>query len=351
MLGERLPMKSPDATPSATIDDVARRAGVHPATVSRALRGVAGKVSPAKREEIERIAAELGYRPNAVAASLRTKQSDIAAVVVPDLSNPLFAPIVQGLEAELGRHSFLCLVVQTPAAPEARRGLVHTLAARQVAGLLILAAESDDPMLAAALERGLPTVLVNRGLGERRFSSVVNDDRESVRLVLEHLRGLGHRRIAHLAGPQSSSTGRARREAFVELAREFGFQKTTVVECGAFTRAEGALATQSLLARREQRPSAIFAANDLIAIGVLDVLHAAGLEVPRDLSLVGHNDMPFADLVSPPLTTVRVAVDQMSRHAAQLFVEHLRDPRVPPSTRLLMPTLVARGSTARCDPG
>ena len=269
---------------------------------------------------------------------------------MPDLSNPLFAPIVQGLEAELGRQSLLCLVAQTPSAPEARRGLVHTLAARQVAGLLILAAESDDPMLAAALERGLPTVLVNRGLGERRFSSVINDDRESVRLVLEHLRQLGHRRIAHLAGPQSSSTGRARREAFVELAREYGFEKAGVVECSAFTRAAGALATQNLLARRETRPSAIFAANDLIAFGALDVLRTAGLEVPGDLSLVGHNDMPFADLVSPPLTTVRVAVDQMSRHAAQLFVEQLRDPTVPPSTRLLIPTFVARGSTGMYKP-
>ena len=342
-------MKNPEPATPATIDDVAERAGVHRATVSRALRGVAGKVSPAKRAEIERIAAELGYRPNAVAASLRTKQSDIAAVVVPDLSNPLFAPIVQGLEAELGRQSFLCLVAQTPAAPEARRGLVHALAARQVAGLLILAAESDDPMLAAALERGLPTVLVNRGLGERRFSSVVNDDRESVRLVLEHLRGLGHRRVAHLAGPQGSSTGRARRDAFVELAREYGFQEASVVECDAFTRAAGPASAHSLLARREKRPTAIFAANDLIAIGALDVLRAAGLEVPRDVSLVGHNDMPFADLVSPPLTTVKVAVEQMSRHAAQLFVEQLRDPAVPPSTRLLMPSFVVRGSTARLN--
>ena len=218
-----------------------------------------------------------------------------------------------------------------------------------MAGLLILAAESDDPMLAAALERGLPTVLVNRGLGERRFSSVVNDDRESVRLVLEHLRGLGHRRVAHLAGPQGSSTGRARRDAFVELAREYGFQEASVVECDAFTRAAGAASAHSLLARREKRPTAIFAANDLIAIGALDVLRAAGLEVPRDVSLVGHNDMPFADLVSPPLTTVKVAVEQMSRHAAQLFVEQLRDPAVPPSTRLLMPSFVVRGSTARLN--
>jgi LacI family transcriptional regulator len=338
-------MKNSESSASITIDDVARVAGVHRGTVSRALRGVAGKVSPEKRLAIERIAAEMGYRPNAIAASLRTKQSDIAAVVVPDLGNPLFAPIIQGLEAELSRQSLLCLVVQTPAAPEARRALVHTLAARHVAGLLILAAESDDPMLATALERRLPTVLINRGLGARQFSSVVNDDRESVRLVLEHLKSLGHRSVAHLAGPRSSSTGRSRREAFVALAREHGFEIATVVECGAFTRDAGAQAMQALLEGSHPRPSAIFAANDLIAFGALGVLREAGLEVPRDISLVGHNDMPFTDLVSPPLTTVRVAVDQMSRNAAQLFVEQLREPSMPPSTRLLMPTLVVRGST------
>lgn len=335
----------PMSSEPITIDDIARAAGVHPATVSRALRGVSGKVSPEKRAEIERIAREMGYQPNYVAASLRTKQTNIAAIVVPDLNNPVFGPIVQGLERTLRQHQMLCLIAQTPAAAVERRDLILALANRQVSGLLILAAESDDPMLEAAKARKLPVVLVNRGSGDRDYPSVVNDDRESVRLVLDHLASLGHRAIAHIAGPAASSTGRARREAFDDIARAMGLKSCTVVEAEAFTRTAGQEAAEKLLSHKT-RPTAIFGANDLIALGALDVLNARGIKVPQEMSLVGHNDMPLVDLVNPPLTTVRIAVEQMSEHAAALFLETLGKPELAPSTRVLMPSLVVRKSTA-----
>jgi hypothetical protein len=235
-----LPKKSktavPESTGPVTIEDIAQAAGVHAASVSRALRGVPGKVSAKTRDRITQIAKDLGYQPNAVAASLRTKQSNLVAIVVPDVGNPLFGPIVQGLEAELRRNGYMSLMVQPPDDPNERRAIILALANRHISGLLILAAESDDPMLLAVAERSLPAVLVNRGFGERRFSSVVNDDRESVRLVLEHLASLGHTRVAHISGPLASSTGRARRDAFVELAPAFGIQRAIVVEAAAFTR-------------------------------------------------------------------------------------------------------------------
>ncbi len=286
----------------------------------------------------------MGYRPNAVAASLRTKQTNLIGIVVPDLGNPLFGPIVQGLEVELRKQGLMCLVIQTPEEPDERRDVVVALANRQVGGLLILAAESDDPMLATAEQLSIPTVLVNRGFGERRFSSVVNDDSESVHLVLEHLMKLGHRAIAHIAGPSSSSTGRARRQAFEELSESLGIQ-TRVVEARAFTRQEGLTAALELL-NQTKACTAIFGANDLIAMGVLDALHQHGLSVPGDVSVVGHNDMPFVDLIAPPLTTVRIAVDQMSRQAAQLLLEHLKTPGQAPSRRVLTPKLIVRSSTA-----
>jgi len=346
---KRLPQKDITARASqpagpVTIEDIAQAAGVHPASVSRALRGVPGKVSEKTRERIAQLAKELGYQPNAVAASLRTKQTNLVAIVVPDVANPLFGPIVQGLEAELRRSGYMSLMVQPPEDPGERRAAILALANRHVSGLLILAAESDDPMLQVAAERSLPAVLVNRGFGERRFSSVVNDDRESVRLVLEHLVGLGHTRVAHISGPVASSTGRARRDAFLELASQFGVPRPVVVEAAAFTRAAGESATRELW-RRNAKPTAIFAANDLIALGVLAVLREFGVRVPQDVSIVGHNDMPFVDLIDPPLTTVRVAVDQMSRQAAQLLLELLKAPQEPPSMRVLTPRLVVRGST------
>ena len=327
-----------------TIADVASVAGVHPASVSRALRGITTKVSASTRERIERIAREMGYRPNAVAASLRTRQTNLVAVVVPDLGNPLFAPIVQGIEKALRKQGLLCLIVQPPDGADERRDLVTALANRLVSGLLILSAEKHDAMLIEAKRLMLPTVLVNRGLGEQRFPSVVNDDKESVRLVLDHLTRLGHRAIAHVAGPRSSSTGSARRHGFEELCVHFGVTGT-VVEAKAFTREAGRAATEELLSRGVV--SAIFAGNDMIALGSLDALKEHGLAVPLDVSLVGHNDMPLVDLIAPPLTTVRVAVDEMARQAAQLLLEHMKMPTQTVSMRVLTPTLIVRESTAK----
>lgn len=335
----------PESNGSPTITDIALAAGVNVATVSRALRGVPGKVSAQRREEIERIAREMGYRPNALAASLRTRQSNLAAIIVPDLGNPVFGPMVQGIERSLRAHGHLSLIVQTPSDPKERESLIVALASRQVSGLMILAAENHDPLLHAARRSNLPTVLVNRGSGDRQFAAVVNDDRESVRQVLEHLTGLGHRHIAHVAGPGTSSTGSARRVAFEQMARELNLTTSTVVESLAFTREAGRAATEQLMA--DGAPfTAIFAANDLLALGALDVLRAHKLAVPAQVSLVGHNDMPLVDLIDPPLTTVRIALEEMSEQAAALFIERVDSPDATPITRMLLPTLVVRESTA-----
>lgn len=327
-----------------TIADIAKAAGVHAASVSRALSGTSSKVSAETRERITRIARELGYQPNSLAAALRTKQTHMVAIVVPDIGNPLFAPIVEALEAELSKRGMMCLIAQTPHAAEGRRQLVVALAGRRVSGLLVLAAEGDDPMLAEAFRLGLPTVLVNRGFGERRFSSVVNNDEESVRLVIEHLLELGHLSIAHIAGPTESSTGRARRSAYEDLCKQHGIEQS-VIEATAFTREAGLIAARALFATGAI-PSAIFAANDLIAMGVLDVLHERGLEVPSQISLVGHNDMPFVDLIAPPLTTVRIAVQELGRQGAQLLLELMATPSQVPTMRVLAPQLIVRKSTA-----
>lgn len=337
-------MNRPDK-PAARIEDIARQAGVHPGSVSRALRGIPGKVSAETRARILRIAADLGYQPNLLAASLRTRRTDQVGVVVPDIGNPLFAPILQALETELSQQGLVCLVMQPPQAAAERIAAIGSLASRQLSGLLVLAAEVDDPMLDEIRRLRLPAVLVNRGSSDRGFSSVVNDDQESVRLVLDHLTGLGHRRIAHLAGPKASTTGIARRDAFVELAPRYGLVDPVVIESSAFTREAGAIATRQLLARGSAPPTAVFAANDLIALGAVAVLRERSLAVPEDLSLVGHNDMPLMDLIEPPLTTVHVAVDQMGRHAARMLLDVIADPHEATSTRVLMPRLVVRGST------
>jgi LacI family transcriptional regulator len=340
------------STGGPTLDDIARATGVHPATVSRALRGDGTRVSAKTREVVRRVARDMGYRPNEAAATLRTRRTNLVGIIVSDLANPLFGPIVQGLEAELRRKGWMCLIVQTAGTPaNERRDIVLALANRHVGGLLIAAAEHDDPLLETAAEVGIPVVLVNRGYGDRRFSGIVVDDRESVRLVLEHLHtDLGHRRIVHIAGPQTTSTGRARKEAFIDLCARMGIHEGRTLDAPAFTRAAGFDAMQQLLAGgKENMPTAVFAGNDLMALGGIDALHRAGLHVPGDISVVGNNDMPLVDLVDPPLTTIRIAVDQMSKQAAQMLMEQMEEPGLAPTMRVLMPTLVVRGSTKEVD--
>ena len=337
--------RPPPARAAVTIADVARSAGVHPGSVSRALRGIEGKVSEVTRQRIQRIARKLGYQPNAVAASLRTKRSNLVGVIVPDLGNPTFGPLVTSIEIELRSHGLMCMVVHTTDDLSDRKALVAALAHRQVSGLLILAAEIGDPLLDEVRRYRLPTVLVNRGFGDGRFSTIVSDDPESVRAVLEHLVELGHRRIAHVAGPASSSTGLRRREAFASLCRKL---KVTarIVQAAAFTREAGRLAATRLLSRSFSS-TAIFAANDLIALGVLDALRHHGLRVPDDVSLVGHNDMPFMDLIDPPLTTVRVDVSHMGREGARMLLALLDTPEQARESRILRSSLGVRGSTSR----
>ena len=146
---------NPNAPPAVTIKDVALAAGVHPASVSRALNGQDKRVSAETRLRIQQAARDLGYQPNAIAASLRTKQTGLIGIIVPDIGNPLFSPLLQALEIALRRHGQMCLVIQTPEDPQERRQVVHALAGRQISGLLILASENDDPMLEAAALRAL----------------------------------------------------------------------------------------------------------------------------------------------------------------------------------------------------
>jgi LacI family transcriptional regulator len=328
-----------------TIQDVARAAKVHAASVSRALRGRPGEVSEKTRQKILAIAQRLGYQPNVIAASLRTRQTNLVAIIVTDISNPVLGPIIQGLESELRRSSMMCMVVQTTPSAADRRELVVQLASRRVSGLLVLSAEIDDPMLDEISLRGLPAVLVNRGFGETRFPYVVNDEREGVRQVLEHLAGLGHKRIAHIHGPLTATTGSGRYQAFLELAPQFGFSRPLLAEAATFTREAGAQAARNLL-RRSSRCTAIFASNDLLAMGVLGVLKASGLKVPVDVSLVGFNDMPFVDLLEPPLTTVHVSAAEMSRAAAHLLLQMVDGGQGPRQSLVLPPRLVVRASTA-----
>jgi LacI family transcriptional regulator, galactose operon repressor len=333
---------------SVTIRDVARLAQVHPGTVSRALNEqTRSLVNPDTAERVIRAAEELGYQPNPIARGLKTNRSFTVGVLIPDLTNPLFPPIMRGLEDRLGDAGYTLLTVNTDNDPERERIQMAALRARQVDGLIAATARLDGELLAQVAADGIPVVLVNRSLEGGSLPAVTVNDRQGIALAVEHVVALGHERIGHVAGPQNVSTGHQRRLGFVEAMRAAGLPApdARISVSNAFTESEGARTCEELI-EHEPRLTAIVAANDRLAIGCYDVLEAHGLQCPEDVSIVGFNDMPFIDRLRPPLTTVRVPQREIGTVAADLLLERLADGDQDSREILLEPALIVRGSTA-----
>jgi LacI family transcriptional regulator len=332
---------------SVTIRDVARLAEVHPGTVSRALNEqTRGLVNPDTAERVIRAAEELGYQPNPIARGLKTNRSFTVGVLIPDLTNPLFPPIMRGLEDRLGDAGYTLLTVNTDNDPERERNHMAALRARQVDGVIAATARLDVELLAQVANDGIPVVLVNRSLEDGSLPAVTVNDRQGIGLAVEHVVSLGHKRIGHVAGPQNVSTGHQRRLGFIEAmkAAKLKAPARRISVSNAFTEGEGARTCEELLGH-EPRLTAIVAANDRLAIGCYDVLEAHGLRCPEDVSIVGFNDMPFVDRLRPPLTTVRVPQREIGTVAAELLLERLADGAQDSREILLDPALVVRGST------
>jgi LacI family transcriptional regulator len=329
-----------------TLRDVADAAGVHPATASRALNEETRElVNGDTARRVLAAAERLGYRPNPIARGLKTNRSYTVGVVVPDLRNPLFPPIARGIEERLEPAGYTSLLANTDNDPERERLSFDALRARQVDGYITATAKRDHPLLRQiAAER--PLVLVNRATDDERLPSVTADDRAGTRQAVEHLAALGHRRIAHVAGSLELSTGAARHAAFLEAMRDLGLEvDDALVRIGAaYAESEGARLTRELLASGRAF-TAIVAGNDLMALGCIDALREAGLDVPGDVSVVGFNDMDWCDRFDPPLTTVRVPHHELGVRAADLLLERLADPAAPARHVVLDTELVVRGST------
>ncbi|MBS1878439.1 MAG: LacI family DNA-binding transcriptional regulator [Actinobacteria bacterium] len=337
-----------------TLREVARLAGVHPGTASRAINEeTRGLVNDATAQRVLAAAEQIGYRPNPIARGLKTSRSHTVGVLIPDLTNPLFPPIVRGIQDRLERDGYTPLIANTDNDAERERGSIDALSARRVDGLLTATAQADSAAFAALAELEIPVVLINRQVLGGNMRSVAPDDRAGVRLAVEHLVGLGHTKIAHLGGPAATSTGALRSESFVETMRRLGLDAdpALTVSGGAMTEAEGERLCRQLLAGGAEF-TAIVAANDLVALGCYDVFDAEGIDCPGDVSVVGFNDMRFADRFEPPLTTIRIPHTEMGVRAAELLLEQIRDPDSPARHELLEPTLVIRDSTAppRRDP-
>lgn len=331
-----------------TIDDVARLAKVHKATVSRALNAETSEmVHGATAERVREAARELGYVPNAMARALRVNVSMTIGIVVPDLMNPIFPPIVRGIEAVLQPRGYTVLVANTDGQASVEAAALDSLIRRRVDGFILATGRLDDEKtLAAAHADGIHAVMVNREAAAGvPYPSVSGDNTAGVALSLEHLTDLGHRRIVYLAGPQNYSTTRSRALAFESLVRRRPGLDTSIVEVGELTAEAGSFTMDGVLASMRPLPTAVIAGNDLVALGVLRSLRRFGLRCPEDISVVGFNDMTFAEDFCPPLTTVHLPLADIGAEAARMLLASIEDGGPRLSAVELPVTLVVRQST------
>lgn len=334
--------------PRAGLRDVAAAAQVHPSTASRALNPeTRDRVSAATVARVLEAANRVGYQPNSLARGLRTSRTFTIGMLIPDLTNPLFPPIVKGIEDRLSQDGYTLVLANTSYDLERETSIARAMLARQIDGLIVATAHREYPLVHELLRAGVKVVLVNRTMEHSPVPAVTGDEYIGIGLAVAHLAALGHTEIAYVGGDADASTGLGRYQSFVAHLAEAGLplDPDLVAHAEHFHEEPGAAAFAELL-DRGKRFTAVVAANDRLALGCYDVLAERGLRVPDDVSVIGYNDMQFADKFGPPLTTIRIPHYQIGVKAAQLLLEALADGEATPLTIRMTPSLVVRGSTA-----
>lgn len=335
------------AQPIVSIREVASAAAVSVTTVSRVLNQT-GPVRARTRERVLATVAKLGYTPHAAARSLITRQTRTIGVVLPDIYGEFFSELIRGADQTARREGYHLLVSGAHADLAETRTVVRALYGR-VDGLVLMASSIGTKDLEASLPAGVPIVLLNgRDRQAKRHATIRIDNRGGVRAMTEHLIARGHRRIAFIQGPAGNRDAEERRIGYRDALGAHGLPLDEQLEVeGDFTEKTGHDAAIQLMSVRPS-PSAIVAANDTMAIGCLAALHKLGRRVPDDVALAGFDDIPIARYMTPPLTTVHVAIDELgSRAIARLLRELEHGPASKPGREVVPVHLVIRGSTMR----
>jgi LacI family transcriptional regulator len=301
-----------------TLNDVAVLAGVDRSVVSRVINDDPNlSIRPQTRQRVLETIEKLGYRPNAAARSLRTARAYMFGLFIPDFANPVYAEIIKGAEMAAGHLGYALMTASSAGVALGRAHYIDLVAQGRVDGLLFAGDESGHDLEQFRALR-LPWVLVNRRLeGSRRY--VILDDERGGRLAAGHLIGLGHRRIAHIAGPETADTARRRRAGYASAMASAGLPvDPRLIVHADYTPAGGAAAMSALLAQAEP-PTAVLVANVASAVGALHTAYTLGLSVPEDISVIAIHDMPLASHLVPALTTVRMPLSELGRRAIELL--------------------------------
>ncbi|MEV0443442.1 LacI family DNA-binding transcriptional regulator [Streptomyces spectabilis] len=325
---------------SVGIKDVAARAGVSVATVSRVLNAHAS-VSPAARARVLDAVAELGYRPNTLARSLRTDQTRTLGLVISDVLNPYFTELARSVEEEARALGYSIIFGNADERPEVQDHHIRTLLDRRIDGLLVSPADGGSALVLDAARAGTPMVFVDRWIPGADVPVVRADGRGAVRDLVAHLHALGHRRLAIIAGPAATTTGSERVEAFRDALAEYGLDlPAAYVGQGDFQAASGRRATERFL-DLPTPPDVVFAADNLMALGALDAVRARGLRVPHDIALAAFDDIPWFVHTDPPITAIAQPTGELGRAAVRALADRIEG-RTPQSVTLPARLVVRR---------
>lgn len=327
------------APKSVRITDVAKRASVSVATVSRVLNGDAN-VDPQLGERVYVAVAELGYRPNRLARNLRRQQVEAIGVVVSDIENPHFAEVVRVIEAIAVGGGYRVLVFNTDENPGQQAEHLRTLADERVSGVVLSPSDPDGSIDQLSV-LGIPVVAIDRPLRGVSTDLIVADNAPAIRLATERLIGAGHRRIAYIGGRPEVETGSARQEGYVTAVESRGLGK--ILANGGFRREPGRQAVTELL-RQPEPPTALVVANNLMALGAVQAIREQGLKIPRDIAIIAVDNPEWADLTDPPLTVLAQPIRAMATQAAELLIRRIRGEVFPPVRCVHELRLIIRGS-------
>jgi DNA-binding LacI/PurR family transcriptional regulator len=325
----------------ATIKEVAQKAGVSMATVSYVINDIR-KVSPETERRVRQAAKELGYAPNRAARSLVAGKSSFLGLVVPDICNPFFAEVTKAFQNDANLAGLESIVMNTNSDPQLTRGIVERLVSLQVAGAAFFTSQIDLAVKGSVARREIPAVYLDYGTPDVGISTIAVDYRGGMIEAIDHLAQLGHRRIGLIGGPPNGVAAMKRKTAFLEGAAAAGVEARCIDS--DFTVQGGYFSCSRLLS--SSSATAVIAANDLMAIGAM---HCAGdrqIRIPNDLSVIGFDDIAFAQFTQPPLTTVAVPRAEIAKLAFQSLLLLAKDTKAPGQVYDVATSLVLRQTTA-----
>ena len=333
----------------ATIYDVARRASVSPATVSRVVNGHAS-VDPVLAERVRLAMRELDYRPNAVARNLRRSRTSLWAVIISDIGNPFFTSLVRGVEDVARNAGFSVVLCNSDEDPRKEGEYVSVALSEQMAGVIISPSGRSEHV-GRLVEARVPVVAIDRQPLDVAVDTVLVDNEHGAQLATGHLIEAGYQRIACITGPKHVSTAIQRLRGYQRALQNAGVKPDDELVRYADFRAGGGQRAMASLLAAEPRPDAVFGANNLMTLGAVECLAASRISIPAEMGVVGFDDVPWATLVRPSLTTVAQPTYELGRTAAELLNERITAPQRRPSTVMLRTELRVRDSSARSMAG